>query len=189
ALVRTPVQFYWLRFSLGLAEAGFFPGVIVYLTHWFPARDRARALSWFLIATPVAQITSPKISNALLKFGTDEMVNGTLVHHPALLGLKGWQWVYICWGLPAVILGFVVLFFLTAKPHQARWLTTEESAALEAELEKDRALSTPGRRMGVLEALRHPKVLLLTAAYFCSTTANYAVEFFLPSILKSWYAL
>ncbi len=78
ALVKTPAHFYVVRFLLGLAEAGFFPGVIVYLTHWFPGRDRARALSWFLIATPVAQITSPKISNALLKIGADELVNGAL---------------------------------------------------------------------------------------------------------------
>jgi ACS family tartrate transporter-like MFS transporter len=189
AMVRTPMHFYVLRFLLGLAEAGFFPGIIVYLTHWFPARDRARALSWFLIATPVAQITSPKISNALLKIGTDETVNGALIHHPELLGLEGWQWVYIFWGIPAVILGFVVLFFLTDRPRDARWLTAEERAALEQEIEQEKALRSAGRRMTVLEAFRNPKVLLLAAAYFCSTTANYAVEFFLPSILQRWYQL
>ena len=91
ALVKTPMQFYIVRFLLGLAEAGFFPGVIVYLTHWFPARDRARALSWFLIATPIAQITSPKISYALLKIGTEEVVNGVTIPHPLVLGLAGWQ--------------------------------------------------------------------------------------------------
>ena len=82
ALVKTPFQFYVVRFLLGLAEAGFFPGVIVYLTHWFPSRDRARALAWFFVATPIAQIISPKISNILLKIGTDEVVNGVPVHHP-----------------------------------------------------------------------------------------------------------
>src|SRR6266851_3854365 len=95
AAVKTPNQFYVVRFLLGLAEAGFYPGVIVYLTHWFASRDRARALAYFFVATPVAQIISPKISNALLKIGTDEVVNGALVHHRLLLGLKGWQWVYI----------------------------------------------------------------------------------------------
>jgi ACS family tartrate transporter-like MFS transporter len=189
AIVRTPAHFYGLRFLLGLAEAGFFPGIIVYLTHWFPARDRARALSWFLIATPVAQIVSPKISNALLKIGSDEMVNGSLVRHAELLGMKGWQWVYIFWGAPAVVLGFVVLFFLTDRPRHARWLTPEESAALENEIEQEKARSAAGKRMTVLEAFRNPKVLLLAAAYFCSTTANYAVEFFLPSILQRWYQL
>src|SRR5262245_53867849 len=95
AFVKTPFQFYVVRLLLGLSEAGFFPGVIVYLTHWFPSRDRARALACFLIATPVAQIVSPKISNALLKIGTDETVNDTIVHHPELFGLEGWQCVYI----------------------------------------------------------------------------------------------
>ena len=189
AIVRSPMHFYVLRFVLGLAEAGFFPGIIVYLTHWFPARDRARALSCFLIATPVAQIISPKISNALLKIGTDELVNDSLIHHAQVWGMKGWQWVYIFWGAPAIVLGFVVLFFLTDRPRQARWLSPEESAALEEEIEGERIRSAAGKRMTVLEAFRHPKVLLLAAAYFCSTTANYAVEFFLPSILQRWYQL
>ena len=87
AFVKTPSQFYVVRFLLGLAEAGFFPGVIVYLTHWFPKRDRARAFACFLIATPVAQMLSPKISNALLKIGTDETIDGVTVHRPELFGL------------------------------------------------------------------------------------------------------
>jgi ACS family tartrate transporter-like MFS transporter len=187
AWVRTPFQFYVVRFFLGLAEAGFFPGVIVYLTHWFPGRDRSRALSWFLIATPIAQITSPKISNALLKLGAETDLAGATVNSAALLGLKGWQWVYIVWGLPAMVLGLVVYFWLTDRPCEASWLTAEEKAALERELELTRR--AVGRRMTFLEAIGHPKVLLLTAAYFCSTTANYGVEFFLPSILERWYAL
>jgi len=95
AFVKTPFQFYAARFLLGLAEGGFFPGVIVYLTHWFPGRDRTRALSWFLIATPIAQLVSPKISNALLKVGTGDIINGKVVYYPGLFGLKGWQWVYV----------------------------------------------------------------------------------------------
>ena len=86
AFVKTPLQFYTVRFFLGLAEAGFFPGVIVYLTHWFPVRDRARALSWFFIATPVAQFISPRLSYFLLRIGTTETIGGVTVHHPALLG-------------------------------------------------------------------------------------------------------
>ena len=189
ALVKTPFQFYAARFLLGLAEAGFFPGVIVYLTHWFPARDRSRALSLFLIATPIAQLISPKISNALLRIGTDEIVNGTVVHYPGLFGLQGWQWVYIYWGLPAVILGAIVFFALTDRPRDAKWLAPDESDALERQLGREKALRAGGRRMTILEAFCHPKVLLLTAAYFCSTTANYGVEFFLPSILQRWYSL
>lgn len=189
AAVKTPLQFYGVRFLLGLAEAGFFPGVIIYLTHWFPARDRARALSYFLIATPVAQITSPKISNALLKIGTDEISNGLTIHHPQLLGLQGWQWVYIFWGIPAIVLGVIVFFTLTDRPRDAQWLAPEEKEALERQLEMEKAKRSAGRRMTLLEAFSHPKVLLLAAAYFCSTSANYSMEFFLPSILQQWYAL
>jgi ACS family tartrate transporter-like MFS transporter len=182
AAVHTPTQFYIVRFLLGLAEAGFFPGIIVYLTHWFPSRDRARALATFLIATPVAQIISPKISNELLKIGTD-------ADHPAILGMVGWQWVYVFWAIPAVILGFVVLFYMTDKPRQAKWLTSEESEALEAELERERAETRAGKRMGLREALLHPKVLILALIYFCTVTGSYGIEFFMPSILRDWYEM
>jgi ACS family tartrate transporter-like MFS transporter len=189
AVVKTPLQFYGLRFLLGLAEAGFFPGVIVYLTHWFTSRDRARALSWFLIATPIAQFSSPLLSYPLLKIGTDEIRGGQLYHHPEILGLEGWQWVYIAWGIPAVVLGFVVLAFLTDRPGQARWLEPDERDALEAELEREKAVHRLGGHMKLGEALANPKVLLLAAAYFFIVTGNYGVEFFLPSILNKWYVL
>jgi ACS family tartrate transporter-like MFS transporter len=117
------------------------------------------------------------------------MVNGVLVHHPEMLGLKGWQWVYIVWGIPAVLLGIVVLFLLTDRPRDAAWLRADEKTALELAIEKEKAQRAAGRRMSLLEALRHPRVLLLTAAYFCSTSGNYGVEFFLPSILERWYSL
>jgi ACS family tartrate transporter-like MFS transporter len=189
ACVRRPEHFYIARFFLGLAEAGFFPGVIVYLTHWFPTRDRARALSWFLIATPVAQFISPMISKLMIKIGTSEMIDGRLVGHPQLWGMNGWQWIYIAWGIPAVLLGFYVLLYLTDRPRQARWLEPEERDALEAELEREMALHKVGRHMTVLQGLKHPKVLLLAAAYFFIVTGNYGVEIFLPSILEDWYNL
>ncbi len=189
ALVKTPFQFYVVRFFLGLAEAGFYPGVIVYLTHWFASRDRARALAYFFVATPVAQIISPKISNALLKIGTDEVVNGALVHHPLLLGLKGWQWVYIAWGIPAVVLGIIVLFALTDRPHEARWLKPEERAALEAELAREKGARPASHKMTLMQGLRHPKVLVLALVYFLVVTGSYGTEFFMPSILERWYAL
>jgi ACS family tartrate transporter-like MFS transporter len=189
ACVKTPMHFYIARFLLGLGEAGFFPGVIVFLTHWFPARDRSRALSLFLIATPVAQITSPKISNALLKIGSSEIVNGVAVHHPLVLGLKGWQWVYVFWGIPAVVLGVLVLLFLTDRPQDAKWLAPKEKEALQNQLAEEKAKRSAGRRLTLLQAFSHPKVLLLTLAYFCSTSANYGIEFFLPSILQRWYSL
>jgi MFS transporter, ACS family, tartrate transporter len=190
AAVTTPLQFYGVRFLLGLAEAGFFPGVLVYLTHWFPRRDRARAFAIFLIATPIAQIISPKLSNALLKIGATETIKGVVVEHPEFLGLDGWQWIYIAWGVPAIILGFVVLFALTDRPHQARWLSREEAAALEHELEHERQLvQSQSQHLSVIDALRHPKVLILAVAAFFTVTASYGVQFFMPSILHAWYNL
>ncbi len=191
ASVTTPFQFYAARFFLGLAEAGFFPGVIVYLTHWFPSRDRARALSIFLIATPIAQTISPKICNQMLSIGTDTIVDGVTIQMPKVLGLVGWQWIYIAWGIPAVVLGFVVLAFLTDRPGQAKWLADDEREALESELAREKAerRAKAGGHMTVAEALRNPKVLLLAAAYFFIVTGNYGVEMFLPSILKDWYNL
>jgi ACS family tartrate transporter-like MFS transporter len=181
AAVKTPMHFYTIRFLLGLAEAGFFPGVIVYLTHWFPSRDRARALAWFFVATPIAQIVSPKLSNELLKIGLDS--------RPPLLGMVGWQWVYVAWGIPAVILGLLVFFLLTDRPGQAHWLEPDERDALELELKREKAEHHAGRHMSVIEGLRNPKVLALAAAYFFVVTGNYGVEFFLPSILEDWYKL
>ncbi len=217
ALVTSPTQFYSVRFLLGLAEAGFFPGVIVYLTHWFPVRDRAKALSYFLVATPVAQMVNPKVSGMLLKIGTHEIdgmivvpakgtgaadivtqwvklgtqqvIEGTPIYHPEILGLAGWQWVYILWAIPAVILGIAILWLLTDKPGQAKWLTPEEREALENELAREKALHSKGKRMTLFEALSHPKVLLLTLAYFGAVTASYGVEFFMPSIINDWYHL
>jgi ACS family tartrate transporter-like MFS transporter len=189
AAVKTPSGFYGVRFLLGLAEAGFFPGVVIYLTHWFPAKDRARALSYFLIGTPVAQITSPKITNALLKIGSDRTVAGVATHPAPLLGLHGWQWVFVAEGLPAVVLGVVVLVALPDRPRNAKWLSADEREALERQLELEKARRSAGRRMTLLQAFGSPKVLLLAFAYLCGTSANYGVEFFLPSILQQWYSL
>jgi ACS family tartrate transporter-like MFS transporter len=180
AFVSKPWEFYTVRFLLGLAEAGFFPGVIVYLTHWFPRQDRARALAYFFIATPIAQFIGPPISGQLLKIGTEG--------RPELFGLEGWQVAFIFWGLPAVVLGILVLIILTDRPFQANWLQPDEREALEEVLKREKA-EQHGHHMTVLEALRHPKVLLLAAAYFFVVTGNYGVEFFLPSIIESWYGL
>jgi ACS family tartrate transporter-like MFS transporter len=181
AFVKVPWHFYTARFFLGLAEAGFFPGVIVYLTHWFPSRDRARALAWFFVATPIAQITSPKISNEILKIGIEGRA--------PFLGLVGWQWVYIGWGIPAVVLGVLVFFFLIDRPGQAHWLEPDEREALELALKREKELHHAARHMSLLEAFSHPKVLMIAAAYFFVVTGNYGLEFFLPSILKKWYDL
>lgn len=185
AAVTTPSGFYGVRFLLGLAEAGFFPGVVIYLTHWFPAKERARALSYFLIGTPIAQMTSPKITNALLKLGSGETAGRPAV----FLGLHGWQWVFVAEGIPAVALGLVVLFALPDRPRNAKWLSADEREALEQQLELEKAKRAAGKRMTLLQAFGNPKVLLLAFAYLCGTSANYGIEFFLPSILQQWYSL
>jgi ACS family tartrate transporter-like MFS transporter len=191
AFVTTPMQFYVSRFLLGLAEAGFFPGVIVFLTRWFIRQDRARAFALFLMATPVAQVISPVLSGALLNVGMTEKIDGVMVTHPAVLGLHGWQWVFIVWGVPAVVLGVMVLVWLTDRPAQAKWLEPDERAALEAEIEKERAEHAlrKSAHLTLFQALRQPRVLLLALAYFCVVTANYGTEFFMPKLLQTWYNL
>jgi ACS family tartrate transporter-like MFS transporter len=186
AVVTQPWHFYLLRFLLGLAEAGFFPGVVVYLTHWFPAQARARALSLFFIATPTAQFISPKISYYILRMGTVE--NG--IYYRTLFKLKGWQWMYIAWGVPSVILGIFILFFLTDRPKDANWLNNEERQTLEIELSLELTRrQAVGGHLTILQALCQTKVLLLALAYFFIITGNYGVEIFLPTILRDWYHL
>lgn len=168
-------QFFGARFLLGLAEAGFFPGVIVYLSHWFPRRDRSRALAWFLIAAPLSQIIGPPICNQMMDMG------------PGPWGFLGWQWVFLLWGIPAVVLGFVVLAFLTDRPAQANWLTPDEREALQAELDAEKAAAAGAGHFTIAQALSHPRVLLLALAFFLCTCGNYAVEMQMPSIIKDWY--
>ena len=189
ALVTLPWHFYLVRFLLGLAEAGFYPGVIVYLTHWFPSRDRTRALAYFFVATPIAQMISPKLSNFILPIGTTEVINGVSITHPLVWGMAGWQWVFIAWAIPAVVLGVLVLVYLTDRPSQAHWLKEDEREALETELAREKAASRAEGHMTVKEALTNPKVLIIAGAYFCAVTGNYGVEFFMPKILERWYSL
>ncbi len=176
AWVSTPGQFYVARFLLGLAEAGFFPGVVIFLTHWFPQRDRARALALFLIATPIAQVIAPLSCKYLLQ-------------NVSLFALSGWQWVFIAWGLPAIVLGFLVLLFLIDWPREAKWLSADEKAALQGELERERQASQAKQHMSMIDGIKHPKVLLLALVYFCVVTANYGTEIFMPSFLEKWYSL
>jgi len=181
AWVRTPHQFYAARFALGIAEAGFFPGAIVYLTHWFPVRDRTRALSWFMTGSTVAQIISPRISNYLLGLGT--------LAAPGPLGLAGWQWLFVFWGLPAVLIGLLVLWLMPDHPNDAHWLSVDEKTALNAALAADRSAISSNHHSSVLAAMSQPKVLLLGVAYFCVQSGNYGIDIFMPSILKQWYSL
>ena len=162
-------QFYWLRFLLGAAEAGFFPGVVVYLSHWFRPEDRSRAKAWFMIAQPLSIVVGLPLSRWILE---------TVHWH----GLAGWRWVFILEGIPPVLLGFVTLYYLTDRPEQARWLPDDEKAWLVAELAREERQRVVAGRVGVFDALRDPQTALLAASFFFIVTGNQAILFFLPSI-------
>ncbi len=166
-----PVSFLVLRFLLGVAEAGFFPGIIFYLTYWFPSAYRARAISILYIAVPVSNVIASVLSAAILE------MDGTL-------GLKGWQWIFILEAIPAVLLAFVVLKMLTERPANATWLNPDEREWLEAELEAERGRVERAGRLTILQTFTDPRVLALSAIYFTSVTASYGVVFFLPQIIK-----
>ena len=171
ATVIGPISFLSLRFLLGVAEAGFFPGMILYFTYWFPARYRGRVISTLFIAVPVANAVASAISGAILEMD-------------GILGLKGWQWVFIIEAIPAVLLAFVVLRYMTDRPALANWLDADEKEWLESELRAERAKVDAAGKLRVLQVLTDPRVLALSAIYFFSATANYGITFFLPQIVK-----
>ena len=162
-------QFYWLRFLLGAAEAGFFPGVVVYLAHWFRAEDRSRAKAWFMVAQPLAVAVGVPVSRWILE----------TVHWG---GLAAWRWVFILEGLPPVLLGFITLWFLTDRPADARWLPDDEKAWLTAELAREERDRVDAGRTGILDALRQPQTALMALSFFLIVTGNQAILFFLPTI-------
>jgi ACS family tartrate transporter-like MFS transporter len=166
-----PVSFLVLRFLLGVAEAGFFPGMIFYLTHWFPSAVRARAISILYVAIPVSNAVASIASGAIL--GMD-----------GILGLRGWQWIFIIEAIPAVLLAFVVLKLMTDRPALATWLKAEEREWLEGELQAERGRVESAGRLTMLQALTDPRVLVLSAIYLASVTAGYGIVFFLPQIVK-----
>ena len=174
ALVSGPWSFYGLRFLLGVAEAGFFPGIILYLTYWYPAAYRARFLATFAIAVPVSTVIGAPVSGLLL--GLD-----------GILGLQGWQWLFIIEGIPSVILGVVTWFYLTDRPEKADWLSVEQKAWLSAQLAGEQAAKqdTAGH-MTLRQALTSSKVLVLSAIYFGFVAALYGMQFWLPQIVKAF---
>jgi len=173
SLVQGPTSFLALRFALGVAEAGFFPGMIYYLTKWFPGPVRARAISILYIAVPVSNAIASVISGIILT----EM-DGTL-------GLKGWQWVFIIEAIPAVVLAFVVLGLLTEQPSRAAWLKPEERDWLEGELAAERSKIESIQQLTMKEAMLDPRVWVLSAIYFTGVTGSYGLVFFMPQIIKS----
>jgi ACS family tartrate transporter-like MFS transporter len=170
--VRGAASFFALRFILGLAEAGFFPGVILYLTFWFPAREQARAVALFMTATALAGVIAGPISGALLS-----------MH--GLAALSGWQWLFILEGLPAVILGVMVFLYLPDGPNDAIWLGVEERAALLSRLERERGRGTQKRSRSFVEAISNSTVWILSLVYFAIVFGLYGVTFWLPQIIQS----
>jgi ACS family tartrate transporter-like MFS transporter len=166
--VRNSHQFYMARFLLGAAEAGFFPGVLVYLTHWFGRLDRTKAIGALMSAIPLANIVGSPIAGKILG-----------IHW---YGLPGWRWLFILEGIPALVLGIVTIFYLTDRPAQATWLRGEEREWITQELERDKLRKKAG--ISVWQALRQYNVILLTLVYFLGTAGHYGFTFWLPTMLK-----
>jgi MFS family permease len=169
SFARPLTQFYVLRLLLGTAEAGFFPGVIVYLAHWYRPEDRPRAKAYFMITQPLAVAIGIPLSRWILE-------------NVSWAGLPGWRWVFILEGILPVIMGVVTLWYLTDRPDQARWLADDEKRWLIAELQAEEARKTSAHRVSVMDALRYPQTFLLIAVFFLIVTGNQALIFFLPSI-------
>ena len=169
ALVHTPIQLYVARFLLGAAEAGFFPGVIVYLSHWFIQEDRAKATSNFMVAIPVSLIIGSPVA-------------GWILGHNWFM-VEGWRWLFFLEGLPAILLGIAAFFFLTDWPRQARWLAAEERQWISRKLEQEKPLSRQSISIG--QALRSRTVVLLATAAFLQYFIGYSVIFWLPTILTN----
>jgi MFS family permease len=164
-------SFYGIRFLLGLAEAGFYPGVLLYLTWWFPSYYRTRMMSIFTSATSISLFLGPPIGGLLLRMD-------------GLLGLHGWQWLYLIEGLPPVATCFVYWYLLTDRPHQARWLRPEQQTWLQARLESEREQREAVRKYSLGAALGNPKILVLALAYFGESCAAWSITYFLPLIVK-----
>src|SRR5689334_8936003 len=164
--------FYTMRFLLGAAEAGFFPGVLLYFTYWYPSRERAKIIALFAIGGVVAGVIGSPI-------------NGAILHSmEGAAGLKGWQWLFLIEALPAILMGLVVLWVLPNRPADAKWLSAEEKALVEKRVAEDpgQAQSTSGHTLA--DAFTNPRVYLFCAIYFLMNIGSYGFEMWAPSIVK-----
>jgi ACS family tartrate transporter-like MFS transporter len=168
--IHTPGQFYTVRVLLGAAEAGFFPGIIVYMTHWFRAEDRAKAGAFFMTAIPVANIIGSPVAGGLLG-----------VHW---LGMQGWRWLFIVEGIPAVVFGIATYFYLTDWPREAQWLSGEERGWITAELERELLAKKAVRTYTIWESMFQREVVQLTFVYFFAVSSIYSLTIWLPTYLK-----
>ena len=171
AFVTGPWSFAAVRCLLGVAEAGFFPGMILFFTYWFPARYRGRVVASFMAALPIAIALGAPVSTALLELD-------------GIFGLTGWQWVFVGEGVPAALLGVVVLLYLTDRPSAASWLAPEEREWLAAELQAERRQVESVRVFSVLQSLYNPRILALAVVYLGIATASLGLVLFLPQMIK-----
>jgi ACS family tartrate transporter-like MFS transporter len=171
--VTGPASFLIMRFVLGVAEAGFFPGVILYLTYWFPATYRARIIAAFMVAIPVSLGIGAPLSTAIMELD-------------GAAGLHGWQWLFLLEGLPTVALGTIVFFVLPDKPRDAKWLSAEQKEWLQGTIDQEDRVAQSTHGLSVWKIFLDPRVLGLAFIYFANTTANLGVAFFLPQIVKSF---
>src|SRR5262245_25345537 len=172
-LINGPLAFYVLRFLLGVAEAGFFPGMILYLTYWFPAEVRGRAVARFMTATAMAGVIGGPLSGLLLK------MDGTR-------GLAGWQWLFLIEGLPAVVLGFVTLAYLSDGPKHAAWLSLEEKQWIASRLQQERDQMRHHAHHTFGQALRSGRVWTFAFIYFAVIGSFYGISFWLPQIIQAF---
>jgi ACS family tartrate transporter-like MFS transporter len=170
--IRTPLEFYGMRFLLGLAEAGFFPGVIFYLRSWFPADARARTVAWFMTAATLAPVVGGPISGALLQAQNTH-------------GLAGWQWMFLMEGIPAIIMGAVVLIYLTDKPEIAAWLSEQQRSWLLGTLEEERQEVKVEPSAKPMSVFTNINMWLLAVTYFGLNTCSYGMSLFLPKMIKN----
>ena len=169
AFVTTPTQFYILRFLLGVAEAGFIPGVLLYLTYWFPSAWRGRIIALFLAAIPMSNIIGGPLSGWILNnFG-------------GIAGLAGWQWLFIIETIPSIFLGIAILMFLDNRVEDAKWLTDEEKREIQDEISNE---AKQHAHVNVMDALKSARVWLLGLAYFCIASAIYISSFWMPTLIK-----
>lgn len=173
AFVWSPLSLYVMRFGLGVAEAGFMPGVVLYLTYWFPARYRARAVSGYIIAGAFSAVLGGPISTTVMTW-----CDGAA-------GLHGWQWMFIVEGVPTVLIGIFTLFYLTDRPAKATWLTTEQADWLEAELAAERAQIEKQGQFKMIDCILDLRVWLLAILFGCALVGIYGMLMWLPQIIKS----
>jgi MFS transporter, ACS family, tartrate transporter len=171
--VRGPMSFYVLRFLLGVCEAGFFPGMILYLTYWFPSRQRAGAIAKFMTATSIAGVVGAPMS-------------GWLLNLEGFLHLHGWQWLFLVEGIPSFLMGFSVLYLLKDKPDDADWLSRDEKLWLDAELERDRQAGGAAEKHRLIDAFKEPMIWLLATICFFDQIGVYTVNLWMPLILTSF---